>query len=644
MSELIDILENKLLQDEPGLLEVLLSDHTTRRNIFWATDSYVNYDQGYEWHDNITVEAITGRHGNTIMPRALKSRNEQLRRSRQMAEVFTPSWVVKKMNDVIDKEWTGLHEEQNEDQNAWQSYVLATRLEITCGEAPFLTSRYDTVSGDPIPIKERIGVIDRKLRKVNDNCPDGEWARWALLALGSVYGYEWQGDNLLLAREALLATFDEYHEQRFGTKADKAILLKAAEIISWNVWQMDGFIAESIQRYSQAKERQGKGAEEQMIDNVSSHLTSVLLSAADKGAEEAQEDKLTKRNQGMASVRIKKAVNEQIGTHCHQASIDKKKIDRQCELDCQGKTTQQQKDIKNKAEADKKAIDDNLANTIQDKVKDLLDKGSEIIADTYEQQRIDKKKGNTDELIRDYLRGFSRTIPSFLMGYGNEETTLQNFDSHVPDEVFLEVTSITKEQFHLLRDGGDYVNEETARAEHSPGHLFDEVVFNDSVREFMTLHKQLANYFDPEVEEDIFNYIPPQKTNQIFTPKWVVKQMVDLLEQENPGCFDDPSKTFADLYMKSGQYITEIVKRLYNSEGLRKAYPDSEVRLRHIFKYQVYGLAPTECIYRIALRCILGFDNTIHIAAEEHHLRMADTLPAAKNGTMEEFLDNIFKG
>lgn len=407
---------------------------------------------------------------------------------------------------------------------------------------------------------------------------------------------------------------------------------------------LDGFIAESIQKYSQVKERLGKSVEEQMIDNVSSHLTSVLLSAADKGAEEAQEDKLTKRNQGMASVRIKKAVNEQIGTHCHQASIDKKKIDRQCELDCQGKTTQQQKDIKNKAEADKKAIDDNLAKTIQDKAKNLLDKGSEIIADTYEQQRIDKKKGNTDELIRDHLRGFSRTIPSFLMGYGNEETTLQNFDSHVPDEVFMEVTSITKEQFHLLRDGGDYTNEETGKTEHSPGHFFDEVVFNDSVREFMTLRKRMANYFDPEVEEDIFNYIPPQKTNQIFTPKWVVKQMVDLLEQENPGCFDDPSKTFADLYMKSGQYITEIVKRLYNSEGLRKAFPDSETRLRHIFNHQVYGLAPTECIYRIALRYILGFDDTIHIAAEEHHLRMADSLPAAKNGTMEEFLDNIFKG
>ena len=118
--------------------------------------------------------------------------------------------------------------------------------------------------------------------------------------------------------------------------------------------------------------------------------------------------------------------------------------------------------------------------------------------------------------------------------------------------------------------------------------------------------------------------------------------MVDLLEEENPGCFDDPRKTFADLYMKSGQYITEIVKRLYNSKGMKQAYPDSEERIRHIFKHQVYGLAPTECIYRIALRYILGFDETIHISASDHHLRQADSLPAAKEGRMEEFLDEVF--
>ena len=243
MSEPIDILENKLLQDEPGLLEVLLSDHTTRKNIFWATDSYADYGEGYGWHDSITVEAITGKHGNIIMPRAMKSRDEQQRRSRQMAEVFTPSWLVGKMNDVIDEEWIGLHKELDENKNAWQDYVLATRLEITCGEAPFLTSRYDTVSGEPIPIAERTGILDRKLRLVDDNSSDEEWAHWALLALGSVYGYEWQGDNLLLAREALLATFNEYHEQRFGKRAAKATIFRAAEIISWNVWQMDGLKA-----------------------------------------------------------------------------------------------------------------------------------------------------------------------------------------------------------------------------------------------------------------------------------------------------------------------------------------------------------------------------------------------------------------
>lgn len=407
--------------------------------------------------------------------------------------------------------------------------------------------------------------------------------------------------------------------------------------------EIDNYIADSIEKYSQAKETRGKSPEEQLIDDVNDRLTKTLLSHAENEAENENAEKLSKRNKGVAEVRIKKVVNEQLGTHCHQASIEKKKIDHQCKSDCQGKTSQQQNDIKHEAEKKKKAIDDNLTKTIQEKTKELLDQGAEIIADTYEQQRIDQKKGSTDELIRDHLRGFSRTIPSFLMGYGNDETTLQNFDSDVPDDVFLEVTSVTKEQFHLLRDGGEYLNEETGEVEHSPGHFFDEVVFNDAVKEFMGLRKRLANYFEPDNEEDIFNYIPPQKTNQIFTPKKVVKKMVDLLEQENPGCFDNPNHTFADLYMKSGQYITEIVKRLYSSDGLRLAFPDKEERIKHIFKHQVYGLAPTACIYRIAMRYILGFDDTIHIPQSEHHLRQADSLPAAKDGTMKDFLEKVFQ-
>ena len=134
------------------------------------------------------------------------------------------------------------------------------------------------------------------------------------------------------------------------------------------------------------------------------------------------------------------------------------------------------------------------------------------------------------------------------------------------------------------------------------------VVQMDSVKEFLRLKKKLADYFDEKSIEDIFDYIPPQKTNQIFTPKTMVKKMVDMLETENPGCFDDPDKTFIDLYMKSGIYITEIVKRLYQSERMKEQFPDPKERLRHIFEKQVYGLAPTEIIYHIALSYIFGFN------------------------------------
>ena len=426
-------------------------------------------------------------------------------------------------------------------------------------------------------------------------------------------------------------TLTNYEEMANGLSADTASGGGDADLI-----------AHSIEKYSEKKEKQGKSAEEQLIDHVSSQLTSSLLSYANEHSETTA-DLLTKHNQNAASVRIKKEVNEQFGAHCYQASIEKKQIDLQCQHDCQGKTTQQQRELHQKAEEKKRVINEKLSETLSEKAKNLLEKGTEILADTIEQQRIDKKKGETNEQVRDHLRGFSRTIPSFLMGYGDDDTTLQNFDSRVPDEVFLKVTSVTKEQFHLLRDGGDFVNEETGELEHSAGHFFDEVVFNDSVKEFMKLRRRLANYFEATSDEDIFNYIPPQKTNQIFTPKKVVRKMVDLLEKENPGCFDDPDKTFADLYMKSGQYITEIVKRLYNSEEMRRAFPDDEERLRHIFKHQIYGLAPTECIYRIALRYILGFDDTIHIAENEYHLRFADSLPAAKAGEMETFLDSVFK-
>lgn len=241
--------------------------------------------------------------------------------------------------------------------------------------------------------------------------------------------------------------------------------------------------------------------------------------------------------------------------------------------------------------------------------------------------------------IRDHLRGFSRTIPSFIMAYGDENTTLENFDIIIPDNVFKEVTSISLDEFRRLRDGFDYTDE-NGKQNHYNG-FFDSVVFNDSIKEFLSLKKKLSNYFEDNMKEDIFDYIPPQKTNQIFTPKKVVKLMVDNLEKENPGCFDNPEHTFIDLYMKSGLYITEIVKRLYRSEKMKKLYPDDTDRLKHIFEKQVYGLAPTEIIYRIATNYILGFSDEIKI--KHNNLELLDTLPYAQEGTLKEKLDDVFK-
>lgn len=282
-----------------------------------------------------------------------------------------------------------------------------------------------------------------------------------------------------------------------------------------------------------------------------------------------------------------------------------------------------------------------LQGTLNSSIHDFVKAASEEVVRTVETNKREREKKGIEDSVRDHLRGFSRTIPSFLMAYGTEDITLENFDTIIPDEVFKEVTSISLEQFRFLRDGGSYINEQTGQEEQFDGKLFDSVVFHDSIKEFLRLKKELADYFDEEQTEDIFDYIPPQKTNQIFTPKWIVKKMVDMLEKENPSCFDIPDKTFIDLYMKSGLYITEIIKRLYQSDSMKKQFPKKEERLKHIFEKQVYGLAPTEIIYKIATNYILGFDEKFII--NKHNFRQADALEYAKNGTLEQFLDKIYK-
>ena len=291
-------------------------------------------------------------------------------------------------------------------------------------------------------------------------------------------------------------------------------------------------------------------------------------------------------------------------------------------------------------QTDMSAAMQTLMATVQTAVEKTIAEKPQEVVERLERHKEEQEKRSVEEEVRAHLRGFSRTIPSFLMAYGGEHRTLANFDENMDENVFFEVTGITKEEFRFLRDGGDYVDAETGETQHFEGHLFDEVVFNDSIEELWKKKQQLANYFDESQDEDIFDYIPPQKTNQIFTPKWVVSMMVDQLEENNPGCFDDPDKTFADLYMKSGLYITEIVKRLYRSEGLKAAFPDGKERIRHILQKQVYGMAPTRIIYLIATNYILGFDDELQ--KSDHNFVQADAAEAAKQGTLAELVDAYF--
>ncbi|MEG1805998.1 MAG: restriction endonuclease subunit M [Clostridia bacterium] len=252
----IDVKENSILKMDPQLLAILLKDRTTNQNIIWATDNYEHKGFGYKSADCMTADKVSGRNGLVIKPRVEKSKKEQTSRVRDKAEVFTPSWICNAQNNLVDEAWFERNNVFNIEKEkswetivglikfpkdkTWQDYVKSNRLEITCGEAPYLVSRYDTVSGDIIPINNRIGLLDRKLRIVNENTDENEWFEWSKASFKSIYGYDWQGDNVLLARENLFLTFVDYYKQRFYKEPSLTQLIEIAEIISWNIWQMDG--------------------------------------------------------------------------------------------------------------------------------------------------------------------------------------------------------------------------------------------------------------------------------------------------------------------------------------------------------------------------------------------------------------------
>jgi hypothetical protein len=230
----IDIREDYLL-NKGNLLEILLQDKTTGNNILWATDSYDSNGHLFAPNANITTDLITGTLGSLIQPRALKSKTEQLYRTRDKAEVFTPLSIVKQMNDACNT--------KRVTKNNWQEHVGLLKLEITCGEAPFIVSRYDPVSDkqELLPLAARVGFLDKKLSIVSKYCvTKDEWLKWAKIAFQCSYGYEWQGDSLLIARENLLYTFIDYFLAQFKETPSSELQKEIAEIIVWNIFQMDG--------------------------------------------------------------------------------------------------------------------------------------------------------------------------------------------------------------------------------------------------------------------------------------------------------------------------------------------------------------------------------------------------------------------
>ncbi|KRK46253.1 DEAD/DEAH box helicase family protein [Dellaglioa algida] len=261
--------------------------------------------------------------------------------------------------------------------------------------------------------------------------------------------------------------------------------------------------------------------------------------------------------------------------------------------------------------------------TVKTKTQELVRESTKTILNKSE----DKKKNTVEDDVRARLRGFARTIPSFLMAYGKTDTALSSFDTTINDHVFKEVTGITLGQFRTLRDTYNF---------------FDAIVFDESVQEFLRKRTELSNYFGEIHEEDIFDYIPPQQTNQIFTPKKVVVMMIDKLQEESPEDFTNPEKTFADLYMKSGLYITEIVKRLY--VGLENIIPNDDERLKHILEHQVYGFAPSEIIYNIARNFIFGFDEKGQNINSSHIVYLDTTSFARGEGDFEKKCDELFGG
>ena len=424
---------------------------------------------------------------------------------------------------------------------------------------------------------------------------------------------------------------------------DEQVVGKAADIFGPKVYSdITSEFSSHVDNIARDHEANDEDDVRKLLDKLKESFKQSVTVPLVQTAKESYGSELKPRQQQQIERKVQADADIQLNRQVGDYQIQARRLEQSREDELEAATSAAERtEVNQRYDEQKAEAFQALTQKLEDSREELVRSAGETVVREVETAKKENEKQGIEDKVRAHLRGFSRTIPSFLMAYGEEGTTLANFDTVIPADVFLDVTSITVDEFRFLRDGGDYTDAETGEMKHFVGHLFDEVVFNDSVSEFIKLRKRLANYLDESQTEDIFDYVPPQKTNQIFTPRNVVVEMVDLFEKENPGCFDDPNHTFADLYMKSGLYITEIIKRLYRSNGMKSAFPNDQERLSHILERQVFGIAPTKIIYEIATHFILGFHGEVGGGCDSN-FELADSAKLAEEGTLDDYVERVF--
>lgn len=254
----VDISEEGIANDSGTLLTILLKDRTTNKNIVWASPSYEGMGKPFCADQPIKKNLIIGPYDSIIQPRVEKNKRNQELRTRKRGEVFTPPWLVDKQVSIVMNEVR---------DNSFERFIALRWLELACGEGPYIVTRYDSITGDIIPVNKRVGFLDRKLQRIAEqSTTEKEFIKWSKIAYESSYGYELQGDSLLLARENLLLSFCEHYNHKFNKLPTMKVIKQIATIVSYNIFQMNGLTMQTP--YS---DKTKKSIQLNLFDEVNAH-------------------------------------------------------------------------------------------------------------------------------------------------------------------------------------------------------------------------------------------------------------------------------------------------------------------------------------------------------------------------------------